>query len=171
VGKAEALSRTMAYFKARQQKSHRANLEHLTQVRRIEPPVGICIIGCGVIAEEHLSILRRLEGVRVLGICDTDPEAARKTGAKFGISSTYSDVDRMLNEQKPDSVHIVTPPQSHCSLTETAIKAGCHVLVEKPMAVTADEARRMREVAETHRRKKHIAGSCASTTTTFMTQS
>jgi predicted dehydrogenase len=111
------------------------------------------MIGCGVVAEEHLSILGRLEGVRVVGICDTNPEAARKTAAKFGISSTYGAADRMLKELKPDSVHIVTPPQSHYRLAETAIKAGCHVLVEKPMAVTADEARRMTALAEAHGRK------------------
>jgi predicted dehydrogenase len=148
VGKSEALSRTMKYYASRFRVSRKADLNVLQQVRVIDPPITVCMVGCGVIAEEHMHILKRIDGVRVTGICDPNPEAAAKIASKFGVSQTYDDVRRMLAAEKPQAVHIVTPPQSHAALTEVAIRSQCHVLVEKPMAVNAKEAHGMAELAE-----------------------
>jgi len=145
--KSKALSRTMNYYAGRYSLSRKANLKLLEQPRVIEPPMSICVVGCGVIAEEHLTILKRIHGVRVTGICDSNPEASARIASKFGVSHTYDDVRRMLVTEKPQAVHIVTPPQSHAALAEAAIQFGCHVLVEKPMAVNAKEARAMAEMA------------------------
>jgi nucleoside-diphosphate-sugar epimerase len=103
VGKEEALSRTMNYFAGRHRKSHRADLKHLEQVRVIAPPMDICIIGCGVIAEEHLDILKRIPGIRVAGICDLNPEALAKIASKFNVPHTYNDVKKMLDAEKPSA--------------------------------------------------------------------
>jgi predicted dehydrogenase/nucleoside-diphosphate-sugar epimerase len=159
IDKSEALSRTMKYYAGRNRPSRKADLKLLQQPRVIDPPTTMCMIGCGVIAEEHLNILRRMPGVRVAGICDSNPEAARKLGSQFGVSHTYDDPSQMLAAEKPQAVHIVTPPQSHAMLTELAIRQGCHVFVEKPMAVNAQEARAMAEIAARHG-KKLCVGHC-----------
>jgi len=143
----------MKYFAGRYRKSHRADIEHLERVQVIDPPMAMCVIGCGVIAEEHLDILKRIPGVRVAGICDPNPEAVAKIVSKFKVEHTYDDVRRMLEAEKPQVVHIVTPPQSHRSLAEIAIQSGCHVLVEKPMAMDAADAQAMAALATKHNRK------------------
>jgi len=113
----------------------------------------MCVIGCGVIAEEHLAILKRIPGIRVAGICDPNPEAVAKIVSKFKVEHTYTDARQMLVAEKPNVVHIVTPPQSHRSLAEIAIQSGCHVLVEKPMAMDAADAQAMADFAAKHNRK------------------
>lgn len=65
---------------------------------------------------------------------------------RFG-GSDYVDVARMLVEAKPDVVHITTPPQSHFQLAMQCLDANCHVFVEKPFTMNADEARRVLELA------------------------
>lgn len=105
------------------------------------------IVGCGHISLKHLAALRRLRGVEVAGVCDSNPALAHQAAFKAGGSQSYSDFTRMLAETRPDTVHILTPPQSHCELAIAAMQAGCHVLVEKPMALTVADAERMSEVA------------------------
>jgi vacuolar-type H+-ATPase subunit B/Vma2 len=101
-----------------------------------------------VIKRQAASILSRQDGVKVRGVCDSNPEAGRRTAEKFMLLRSYTDPEEMLIKEKPQVVHIVTPPQSHAALTDLATKHGCHVLVEKPMAVNAAEARRMVALAK-----------------------
>jgi predicted dehydrogenase/nucleoside-diphosphate-sugar epimerase len=153
VNKEEALTRTMKYYASRNRVDRRANLAALERPIVVDPAIEVCIIGCGVIAEEHLKILKRIQGIRVTGICDSNPDAAAKLASNFSVPNAYSDVHRMLEAERPHAVHIVTPPQSHADLTQAAVQSGCHVLVEKPMAVTSREARAMAEIAAKHGRK------------------
>jgi predicted dehydrogenase len=86
--------------------------------------------------------------VTVAGLCDLDGGAAANLGEAFGVSHTYTEVETMLDAEKPDVVHVLTPPQSHVEMVRAAATRGCHVLVEKPMAMDAAEARRMLACAE-----------------------
>ena len=72
-----------------------------------------------------------------------DVARARLLANELGVTSYYQDALSMIVEQKPDVVHITTPPQSHAALSILAMKQGCHVLVEKPMALTTDDAQEM----------------------------
>ena len=105
------------------------------------------IVGCGHISGKHLAALRKLPGVEVAGVCDRDPALARRAALEAGGSQAYGDPGQLLTEAKPNVVHILTPPQSHRELAIAAMQAGCHVLVEKPMALTAEHAEQMAEVA------------------------
>lgn len=147
IGKTEALARTMQALAERESLSRRANLDLLRRVQVMRPPVGVAIIGCGGTAEVHLRILDQIPGIRVLGVCDPDAKAARRVARQFMVLHTYTDVHEMLEKEKPQVVHILTPPQWHAVLTEIAATHGAHILVEKPMAVTAKEARFMAEIA------------------------
>ena len=65
---------------------------------------------------------------------------AEQLAIRYGIQEHYSDFDRMLQQVKPDVVHITAPPQSHLPLAKKALDAGCHILVEKPLALDHEEA-------------------------------
>jgi predicted dehydrogenase len=73
---------------------------------------------------------------------------AKQLGERFGISACFADVNEMLRAVSPDVVHITTPPQSHHSLARRCLESGCHVYLEKPFTITADEAGSLVQLAE-----------------------
>jgi len=101
------------------------------------------IVGCGHVSLKHIRALRKIREAEIVGTCDPDPVRGREAAQRAGTDRVYSDLDGMLNDAGPEVVHIATPPRSHRELSIQAMKAGCHVLVEKPMAVDANEADEM----------------------------
>ena len=75
---------------------------------------------------------------------------AEQLAARNGVVNCYSDFDELLAVEKPDVVHITTPPQSHFSLGMKALDAGCHLVVEKPLALNSCEATQLIAHAERH---------------------
>jgi predicted dehydrogenase len=102
--------------------------------------------------EVHLSLIKDLKEVDVVGIADTYADRAQALAAREKIGPAFRDLESLLEQARPDAVHIVTPPATHASLTCMALQAGCHVFVEKPMALTAEEARSMVKVAAENNR-------------------
>lgn len=98
------------------------------------------IIGCGRIAQVHLSALRALPWVEIVGVCDASEEAARNVAQRFGVEKTYTAVDELLRQAEPQAIHILTPPHTHAALARRVIEAECHVLVEKPLTMDVVEA-------------------------------
>ena len=78
---------------------------------------------------------------------------AEQLATRYGVPEFYSDFDAMLSAEKPDVVHICTPPQSHFPLAIQALNSGCHVMVEKPLAIDSSEAAQLVAHAEQHNRK------------------
>jgi len=113
----------------------------------------IAIIGCGKIADQHVLAVARIPNCQIVAVCDREVLMARQLGERFGIPDAFSDVGEMLKAVKPDVVHITTPPQSHFSLARQCFEAGCHVYLEKPFTVTADEAEQLIRLAEASRLK------------------
>ncbi len=101
----------------------------------------VAIVGCGKIADAHIEEIAKLPAARVVAVCDLELLQAEQAGARYGIAGVYDDFDRLLAEARPDVVHITTPPASHLSLTRRAVDAGCHVFVEKPLALNLADAR------------------------------
>src|SRR4051812_48341412 len=97
------------------------------------------LIGTGQIARQHLGCLRELPGVEVAGVCDLSPAMAESAAERFGVSAWYTDHRRMLDEARPDLVHVPPPPPSHFALAMAALDAGAHVVVEKPATSTFAE--------------------------------
>jgi predicted dehydrogenase len=81
---------------------------------------------------------------------------AEQLAVRYGIATRYSDVGVMLDAERPDVVHIATPPQSHFTLAMTAIDAGCHVFVEKPLTLCYADSHRLVTYATDHDRKLTI---------------
>lgn len=101
------------------------------------------VVGCGFICHEHLRVLRDLRDVEIVGVCDRQPDLAASIAKAYGVPHAFDDLDRLLNETQLDVIHILTPPQSHRELATKALEAGCHVLVEKPMATSVSDAQAM----------------------------
>lgn len=102
----------------------------------------VAIVGAGYVARYHLAALKRLDFVDIVGICDLDRALAESLAGEFGVPVVASTLAE-LAAQKPDAVHVLTPPASHCALALEALDMGAHVLVEKPMAETVEECDRM----------------------------
>jgi predicted dehydrogenase len=111
------------------------------------------IIGCGMISTHHIPHAIRRVGVDNISVCDLDVRRAEGIAKRFGIKNVYTSFDQMQAEQQPDIVHVLTPPAAHMEMVIGALDAGCHVLVEKPMALTLEEADSMIAAARRNNRK------------------
>ncbi len=118
------------------------------------------IIGSGLIAgKKHIPAFRKLRSkTELVAICDLNLAAAKEVADRFGIPRTYSDVGEMLNTEKPDLVDICTPPQTHTRLALEAMRHGCHVLVEKPMALTVADCDQTRPEHWAHKLPGGVIG-------------
>jgi predicted dehydrogenase len=110
------------------------------------------LVGCGQMGAVHLSLLNGLKRVEIVGLADTNLDRARALAASVKAALAFRDLDNLLEQTRPDTVHIVTPPATHPSLACMALRAGCHVFVEKPMALMAHEARSMLATAAENNR-------------------
>lgn len=105
------------------------------------------LVGTGYVSQHHLRALKKLDYVQVAAVCDSNLDRATKAAKEAGIACAYRSLDE-LERERLDVIHILTPPASHCALTVQALKMGCHVLVEKPMAPSSDECGRMIDAAK-----------------------
>ena len=114
-------------------------LRHATGIAAA-PPVRVGLLGYGAIGHEHSRAARAVDGLELAAVCDT--LAARLDAALLsapGITTT-SDADALLSRDDIDLVVVSTPPSTHASWALRAIRAGKHVVVEKPFAIRTSEA-------------------------------
>lgn len=111
------------------------------------PTIKAGIVGAGYVSSYHIRAAQSLGFVEVAGIADPDRRRAETLAAEFGIAEVHATL-KDLARLRPDVLHILTPPALHCKLTLEALEMGCHVLVEKPMAETAEDCDRMIRAAE-----------------------
>jgi predicted dehydrogenase len=102
----------------------------------------VAIVGCGKIADGHVEEIHKLPALgRVVACCDREALLAEQLAGRYRIPRHYADFAALLERERPDVVHVCTPPGSHVALARAAIDAGCHVYVEKPFALTPGDAR------------------------------
>jgi 2-alkyl-3-oxoalkanoate reductase len=102
-------------------------------------------VGAGHISAFHAAALRRIPGVELVGIYDTDGERCRRAAQSTGTRAMPS--FRAFRDEGVDVIHILTPPDTHAALTLAALEMGAHVLVEKPLATDVEDCRRVAETA------------------------
>ena len=109
------------------------------------------VVGVGWAGTRQIEAIRELGGeVAVECIMDRDAPFLASKAAELGIAKTYTDYDALLADPAVDAVSICTPHALHCPMAIKAAQAGKHILCEKPIAMTVDEATRMIEAAERH---------------------
>jgi predicted dehydrogenase len=109
------------------------------------------IIGCGGIANgKHMPSLKSLNRADMAAFCDLDELKARKAAEQYGVegAAVYTDYRELLKDESIDICYVLTPNRSHADISCDAMLAGKHVMCEKPMAKTAEDARRMVKVAK-----------------------
>ncbi len=124
----------------------------------------IAIIGLGWAGSRQVEAIRELgQKVDVTCLMDTDERYLAAKAAEFGVTKTYAHFDHVLADPGVDAVSICTPHAFHCPMALAAAEAGKHILVEKPMALTVEEATRMIDAARANDVRLYVAEQAAYT--------
>jgi UDP-N-acetyl-2-amino-2-deoxyglucuronate dehydrogenase len=101
--------------------------------------IRFAIVGCGHIAKKHAEAISNTENARLVAVCDTVPERLTPYIEEYGVEG-YTDLDEMLKNDNIDVVNICTPSGYHANIAVKAANAKKHVIVEKPIALTLEDA-------------------------------
>ena len=112
-----------------------------------EKTFGVLVIGAGWVSTQHIAAYAANPHTQVRAICDIRPEAARQRADEAGLADAalYDDAGKALCHDGIDIVSICTPQHVHCENVLSAAEAGKHLVIEKPVANSLDELRRMRD--------------------------
>jgi predicted dehydrogenase len=111
--------------------------------------ISVALIGTGGIAlANHLPGISRCRGAAVTALCDANPSVLIEASRASGITRTWIDPDALIRESGADAVIIATPNRWHYPIAMAAIGAGMHVLCEKPIAMTLEQALNMAAAAD-----------------------
>lgn len=111
-------------------------------------PLRVAIIGAGQVADKvHASYYCTREDLELVAICDSHLSRAQTLAEKYGNPQVWDDIQAMLCAAKPDIVSVCSPNRFHFEHTMLALNAGCHVMCEKPPAMTPEQAVAMRNAA------------------------
>lgn len=109
----------------------------------------ICV-GAGYFADFHLEAWKRMSGVELLAICDLDEQKTAAFARKYQIPKTYADYRKMIQEEEADVIDVITPPASHLEICRYAASLGLHIICQKPLAPSFEEAQELVGVVEAH---------------------
>ena len=121
--------------------------EHANIAERSTTPIRVGMIGLGRFSRYHLKCLKQQQGVVLAAVADPNRERTEEVAAEWGCRG-YEDWRRMLEDEALDAVVVLTPEDMHTEPVLKALASGCHVFVEKPLALTEADARRMVRTAE-----------------------
>ena len=128
-------------------------------------PLTFALIGCGRVSVKHLkAYFKNSENLRFVAIADSNPDAPAKLFKDAGLSKSqirqlndsvriYTDYREMLETEKPDMTAITTPSGLHYRMAKDAMEAGSHLLLEKPMTMSSEEARSLYDISQRTGRK------------------
>ncbi|WP_223256980.1 Gfo/Idh/MocA family protein [Arthrobacter globiformis] len=106
----------------------------------------MAVIGCGDVSTVHFEAVAKLDGAALVAVCEADPQRLASAIAAWGVPG-YADHLALIEAVKPDVVHICTPHDQHAAVAVDCLERGVNVIVEKPLAHTLAEGRRMVEAA------------------------
>ncbi len=116
-----------------------------------EQPLNVAVVGYGYWGPNLVrNVIERPE-LQFAGLCERDPMRAKAFMSKVPAGRVWDDLDVMLADTSIDAVIVATPPRTHHAIVSAALSAGKHVLVEKPLATTSEDARDLIEVANANR--------------------
>jgi predicted dehydrogenase len=111
-------------------------------------------LGCGPRSHGHAQAYEQITRGHAVACCDLDRERLQAYGEAYGIAARYTDLDEMLGQEKPDLVHVITPPTLRVDLMTRLAQAGVPgVIVEKPICIGADDYKALRRLESTSRTK------------------
>jgi len=123
------------------------------------------VIGTGAFGLEHLTSLSQCHRAAAVAIAESNPARAKEASERFKIPRSYSDYREVLEQADIDAVTIAVPNHLHAQVAIEALKARKHVLIEKPMALSAKDASRIIDTAAKMRRTVMVDQNYRSTVT------
>ena len=105
------------------------------------------VVGCGAIAYEHLPCIVNSSQARLVAVCDQSAALASAAAGRFAAGATYVELSAMLAAEKPDVVHVLTPPHTHDPIVREILACGSHVICEKPMTGSEPESASLLDAA------------------------
>ena len=108
--------------------------------------IRVGVIGVGHLGMHHARVYTEILGAQLVGVVDINDERAHTIAEPLGVSA-YNDFEMFLEETRPDAVSIVVPTSMHYEIAKTAMEHGVHVLVEKPVTTSVDEAEKLLHLA------------------------
>ena len=120
--------------------------------------LGVGIVGTGWVSGEHIGAFHTHPNTEVVALCSRTEAGAKAKAAECGIEcALYTDYAKMLERDDIDIIAIATPPDSHCVFAVGAAQAGKHILLEKAMATTLEDARAIRDAVAKARVKTVVS--------------
>ncbi|HXW92117.1 MAG TPA: Gfo/Idh/MocA family oxidoreductase [Terriglobales bacterium] len=104
------------------------------------------VIGAGFVGRAHIEALRRL-GIPIQGVLGSSPARTEKACHSLGMARAYRSLDELVGDESVDVVHICTPNHLHFPEAESALRAGKHVMCEKPLAMNTQETKTLLQLA------------------------
>jgi predicted dehydrogenase len=114
----------------------------------ISDPIRVALVGAGYFARFQLDAWQRLDGARLVAVCDRDPATHAYVASADEHLPVFGEMGEMLDAVEPDLVDIATPPDTHLSLVTEAAARGLNVVCQKPLAPSREEALRLVEECE-----------------------
>ena len=114
---------------------------------RADGPLRVGMIGTGMVAELHARAIREAGHLELVAVSDIDEARARRHASDWGVEFAPS-ADALINDDRIRAILILTPTQTHASIAESALSAGRHVLIEKPVGTPQEIARLEQAAAE-----------------------
>jgi predicted dehydrogenase len=109
--------------------------------------IGVGFLGTGDISVLHAAAVKKVPGAKLNGVWNRSQDRAEQRAKEFGCKN-YRTPAELVNDSDIDAVFVLTNLETHCELTELALNAGKHVLVEKPVAMNISEIERMKALAD-----------------------
>jgi predicted dehydrogenase len=110
--------------------------------------IGMGLIGPGFVAEHHIDAVRRLGDVDVLAIAGSGQSSAEKKAVEWKVETAYGSYEALLADPRIEVVHNTTPSYLHLEVSLAALRAGKHVISDKPLALTSADGAQLRDAAE-----------------------
>lgn len=107
----------------------------------------VSVVGCGSVSRSHLRVLKELRNIEISSVVDIKKDRADETAQKYNCKAYY-DFETMLQEDRPDCVHICTPHYLHVPMSVSALSKGINVLCEKPCAISDEGLVQLRKAQE-----------------------
>jgi len=115
------------------------------------------VVGCGNMGTSHARAYHQLDGFEIVGLVSRKPESREKLSEELGGLPTFGDFKQALELTKPNVVSINTYPDTHVAFVKASLEANAHVFVEKPLALTVEEAEELVALSIT-KNKKMVVG-------------
>lgn len=116
--------------------------------------VRVAFVGCGRISDLHQIGYRGIDNAKIVALCDKNKSRAQAKATEWGVSNVYADYRDLLDDPEIDMIELLVPHHLHAKMVIDACRAGKHVSVQKPMAITSKEADIM--ISEAEKAKVHL---------------